>query len=154
MVNKIISAIAVLLLIAIVPAFASAANGAIWTTTDSCGDPQNANHYLAGDVVYINGDNFNAGSYPWDITGLPGGASCDPSTTVASGNVSVNASGAFCFAAYTVANDDCGEYKATADNKHDNYRVDKTPVVPEFGMIVGLTTILGALLAFMLIRRN
>ena len=34
--------------------------GAIWTTTGSCGDPQNINHYAIGDHVFINGANFSA----------------------------------------------------------------------------------------------
>src|SRR3989344_3709465 len=143
--TKLLAIFVALLLVAVMPTIVSAVPGAIWTTTASCGeDPQNANHYAIGDVIYINGENFDEGNSSWDITGQPGGASCDPNTVVASGVVSVGESGSFCFEAYTVANDDCGEYKATAGNKHDNYRVDEdVPVVPEFGLIAGLTTILG-----------
>ena len=102
--------------------------GATWTTTDSCGDPQNVNEYAIGDVVYINGANFCEGTYNWDITGQGGSenaqASCDPNIVVASGTVTTNADGTFCFQAYTVADDDCGVYKSTVDNnKHDAYHV-------------------------------
>ena len=70
--------------------------GAIWTTTGSCGDPQNINHYSTGDDVYINGDNFEPGQYDWTITGQPGGASNHPGMVVASGsNYEIGASGAF-----------------------------------------------------------
>jgi len=99
--------------------------GAIWTTTSSCGTPQNVNAYDIGDDVYINGDNFNVGLYDWDITGQPGGASADPNIVVASGNgYFVSASGAFCFKAYTVAADDDGVYNVDFGGKNDNYSVN------------------------------
>lgn len=99
-------------------------SGSIWTTKDDCGDvTQDVNHFAIGEHVFINGANFDEGPYDWDITGQSGGASCDPDIAVASGIFDVDASGAFCFDAYVVAPDDCGEYKASVDNKHDNYRV-------------------------------
>jgi len=100
-------------------------DAAIWTTRNDCGtSQQNVNQYSPGESVYINGDGFNAGNYNWSIKGLPGGASCDNSTIVASGTTAVNASGAFCFNAYTVLSDDCGEYQVKFDVvKGDNYRV-------------------------------
>jgi hypothetical protein len=135
---------------------AAAANtGAIWTTTGSCGDPQDANHYKIGDHIFINGDGFAADNYSWDISGLPGGASCDPSTMVASGNAVVDESGAFCFDAYTVMSDDCGEYKASVGNKHDNYRVDVPDVqVPEFGVIAATLAAVGAIGVVLYKRKN
>ena len=107
--------------------------GAIWTTTNTCGDPQNVNHYNVGDVVYINGSGFDEDNYNWDITGLP--SSADPNTAVASGQYSVGASGEFCFDAYTIQADDNGVYKATFDNKHDNYSVSggEIPYIPYCG---------------------
>ena len=43
--------------------------GAVWTTTDSCGeDPQDANHYAVGDIIFINGANFDAETFDWAIT--------------------------------------------------------------------------------------
>jgi len=103
---------------------------AIWTTTGSCGDPQNINHYNHGDHVFINGAGFSPGDYSWDITGQPGGASCDPDIAVASGVWTVDASGAFCFDAYTIAMDDCGTYQTKFGGvKGDNYRVGDPPTL-------------------------
>jgi hypothetical protein len=100
---------------------------AIWTTRNDCGDiSQDANEYAIGETVYINGDGFSPGNYDWSITGNPGGASCDPNIVVASGTVTVDASGAFCINAYTVQPDDCGEYQVKLDTKGDNYRVKET----------------------------
>ena len=112
-----------------------AAQGAIWTTKDDCGDSsQDENHYAIGDHVFINGDNFDSlTEYNWDITGKPGGASCDPNSVVASGSKVTESDGTFCFDAYTVANDDCGEYHADFGGKGDNYRVDVIVQEPECG---------------------
>ncbi len=106
---------------------AAQGNGAIWTTTGTCGDDtQDTNHFTAGDQVYINGNNFDPGTYAWSIEGKPGGASCDPRIVIASGSVTVDASKAFCLYAYTIAPDDCGEYSVNFGNKNDNYRVEGT----------------------------
>ena len=96
----------------------------IWTTRDDCGDEtQDVNHYTVGDHVYINGEGFSPGDYYWEIKGKPGGASCDPGQIVANGTVTVGSIGDFCFDAYTIANDDCGEYQVKLDTKGDNYKV-------------------------------
>jgi hypothetical protein len=122
--------------------------GAIWTTTSSCGDPQNVNHYEVGDTVYINGAGFtrhDGGSISWSITGQPGQASSDPGIVVASGNASVDGDGAFCFAAYVVQPGDDGEYKAEADGKHDNYRVkgEATPTATATAIATATATATG-----------
>lgn len=96
-------------------------NGAVWTTTSSCGAPQNANQYISGNTVYIHGDNFDAGDYNWNITGQPG--SSDPNIIVAFGSITIDGTGEFCFAAYIIQNGDNGVYKAEVDNKFDNYSV-------------------------------
>ncbi|MDQ5961627.1 MAG: hypothetical protein QG669_19, partial [Patescibacteria group bacterium] len=92
--------------------------GSIWTTDGSCGaNQQNENDYEAGDHVFINGSNFNAGQYNWNITGQPG--SSDPNLVVASGvDYVVGANGEFCFDAYTVLAGDDGVYKAEFGNKN------------------------------------
>lgn len=136
----------------------SAKTGAIWTTLNDCGDStQNVNEYAFGDIVYINGANFATGNYSWDITGQPG--SSDPSTIVASGireiivNVT-NPDGEFCFPAYTIELYDDGVYKYNFNGKNDNYHVNMPANVPEFtGIIAGLT-IVGALGAFLVVRKN
>ncbi len=125
--------------------------GSIWTTTESCGeDPQNANEYFVGQVVYINGANFHSGTYAWDIAASP----FKESDRVAFGTVTPDENGAFCFEAYTIQEQDSGVYQATVDgNKKDNYHVG-TPMVPEFGTTVGIVTALGALGVFFLVRRK
>jgi hypothetical protein len=133
----------------------SAASGSIWTTLNDCGaSQQDINHYAIGDNVFVNGNNFDAGAYSWSVKGQPGQASCDPNAVVANGTLVVGQSGAFCFNAYTVQANDCGEYKVDFGNKNDNYRVDDVPSVPEFGMFAASLTILGALGAFFLLRRK
>jgi len=129
----------------------AAQSGSIWTTTESCGeDPQNANEYLVGQMVYINGANFDEGTYAWDIAASP----FKVENQVAFGNVVVDASGKFCFAAYTIAEQDSGVYQATVDgNKKDNYHIGAA-MVPEFGTVIGIVTALGALGVFFLVRRK
>jgi hypothetical protein len=129
--------------------------GSIWTTNGDCGnETQDVNHYSAGDVVYINGDNFCELTYNWTITGNPGGSSGDPGIVVASGSKAVDSSGAFCVEAYTVASDDWGEYKADFGGKNDNYRVDIDTVIPEFGTAVGILTMASAIGIFLFVRRK
>src|SRR3989344_1174975 len=100
-------------------------DSAIWTTNNDCGtSQQDANHFSVNDNVYINGDGFDSRSYNWTITVKLGGASCDPEIIVASGTQFVNFSGAFCFNAYNVQSDDCGEYQVKFEQKGDNYRVE------------------------------
>ena len=104
----------------------SGGHGTIWTTRNDCGDSsQDVNHYNIGDHVFINGENFDPStSYKWSITGRPGGASCDPGEVVASDNVITNENGNFCFDAYTIQLDDCGEYQVKVGNKGDSYQVN------------------------------
>lgn len=105
----------------------SGGSGAIWTTDSSCGDEQqDVNHYNRGEHVYINGSGFSPNTqYSWNIIGQPGGASCDPGNVVAfEDHRATDSNGDFCFDAYTVATDDCGEYKVNFGNKNDNYRID------------------------------
>jgi len=99
--------------------------GSIWTTTSSCGTPQNSNHYNVGDTVYINGSGFDVSStYAWDISGKPGNASSDPNMSVANGNLTTDGNGDFCVGAYTIIPGDDGEYHVSVGNKGDNYQVD------------------------------
>jgi hypothetical protein len=137
----------VLLALALVSS-ATAASGNIWTTEIDCGDEQqDVNHYMVGQTVFINGKNFDPGTYAWSITGQPGGASSDPNQVVKSGNVTVGPSGTFCFAAYVVQGDDRGEYSVQAGQKKDNYRVDAQTTTPQTceealakGLIIGNIT--------------
>ncbi|MCJ7507001.1 hypothetical protein MUP05_11140, partial [Candidatus Bathyarchaeota archaeon] len=104
-------------------------DAAIYTRRDGCGGQKNENHYGTGEDVWIEGDDlYHNTFYNWEIRGLPG--SCDPNTVVASGQNTTNSHGDFCFYAYTVQANDCGEYKASVvkvtggGEKHDNYHVD------------------------------
>ncbi len=106
-------------------------SGSIWTTSAVCDAPapQNANHYSVGDELYLRGANFAANAtVAYAIVGLPGGASGDPTATVASGTGLTGSDGSFCVDAYKIAGDDWGEYKATVTqgktNKSDNYNVE------------------------------
>lgn len=103
----------------------SADAGSIWTTTSSCGAPQDANHYVAGEHVYIHGSGFTANTlYAWDINTVPA------STAVASGNHSTDGSGDVCFDAYTIGANDSGVYKASFGGKTDNYSVVSATATP------------------------
>lgn len=132
----------------------------IKTTTSPCNVTVNENHYVEGETVYVHVVDFDENTkYPWDITGQPGGASCDPNTIIASGNQTTDINGNLCFAAYTIKSDDCGEYKVTfgaksPNKKTDNYRVGEDIIVPEFGTTIGIATALGALGVFFLVRRK
>ena len=145
--RKIITMLIAVLMVSSI-ASASPGSGSIWTTNGDCGDEnQDVNHFDIGDVVYINGANFDEDDYDWSIVGQPGQASCDPGAVVAAGNENVDDK--FCFAAYTVAADDCGEYKVQFGKKQDNYRVkgeDEQPPseVPEFTAIGAGLALLGA----------
>ncbi len=138
----------------------NSSSGSIWTTNGDCGDEtQDENQYAIGGTIFVNGAGFDAGDYDWEIKGLGGsensGASCDPDAVVALGSHTVDSTGNFCFNAYTVANDDWGEYKVDFSNKHDNYRVNLgLPVIPEFGTTVGILTALSAVGVFFLVRRQ
>lgn len=97
--------------------FASA--GAIWTTSGSCGAPQNVNHYPADDSVFINGSGFTASTtLAWDVSD-PGNAN----TVYNSGNVGTDGTGAFCINSGTYPSG--GPYQAKVDDvKGDNFSID------------------------------
>lgn len=95
-----------------------AAAGAIWTTSGSCGSPQNVNHYPAGSIIYINGSNFSVQQYAWQISD-PG----NNGTVWLNGVVTPGANGLFCFAAGTLLSG--GPYQAKVnDVKGDNFSID------------------------------
>ncbi len=104
------------------PPAAHADNGAIWTTAGTCGSPQDENQYVTGDHILIHGSGFDAGTYAWSITHTGGG-----NTPVQSGNYTVDATGTFCFDAYTVQPSDSGEYQVKFGVKGDNYQVAQLP---------------------------
>ncbi|MFZ3078451.1 MAG: hypothetical protein WA109_02090 [Bellilinea sp.] len=124
----------------------SAALTTIWTTRTTCTspDPQDENQYVTGETVYIRGtstDSFT--EFKWTITGQPGNASTDPNIVVAAWNIppgaiiTTDASGYFCFAAYTIPPGDDGTYTvdvyqvgSTQNKKNDNYTVDEVLPTP------------------------
>ncbi|NIR95775.1 MAG: hypothetical protein GWO08_19700, partial [Gammaproteobacteria bacterium] len=114
------------------------AQGSTKTSAGSCGAPVNKNHYTAGDNIIITFTGFDPNStFPWEIEGNPGGASCDSGQVVASGNFTTDANGDACINAYTVQPDDCGEYSVNVQGgKGDNYRViqDEPEPSPSFNI--------------------
>ncbi len=110
--------------------FAQSGSGAIWTTLDTCGNPeQNVNHYQIGDIVYINGANFDPDeAMAWDITRVSG----NPKETIATGIVTADGNGAFCNAAYTISPTIItGTYQVTVgDVKSDNFRIQAADPTP------------------------
>jgi hypothetical protein len=107
----------------VVPTFAQGNTGAVWTTSNTCGTPQNVNQYEVGETIYINGSNFAAQAVlPWDITRVSGSSE---KPTVASGSLTVGSNGRFCISAYQIQASDAGStYQATVgDVKSDNFRV-------------------------------
>jgi hypothetical protein len=110
--------------------FAQSGSGAIWTTLDTCGDPeQNVNQYQIGDMVYINAANFDQNEFlAWDITRVSG----NPKETIATGSVTADGNGAFCIAAYTIEPTTLtGTYQVTVgDVKSDNFRIQAADPTP------------------------
>ena len=103
---------------------AQSASGEIWTSINACGAKNQSNNvYNIGDVVFINGENFDPGTYQWSILGSPGNASCDPDQQVAVAAFFIDESGAFCFPAYTIESDDCGTYTVTFGEIIASYQV-------------------------------
>jgi hypothetical protein len=117
------------LTVAVHPA-AAQNSGAIWTTTGSCGDPQNKNQYKVGDVVYINYSNIDPNTvYDWIIiqTNSPGNPKRIAGDGAGQGTHN-SGSGTSCWAAYTIPqSDDPGEYDVEYASKHDNYSVGPGP---------------------------
>ncbi len=107
---------------------AVANTGSVWTTTGSCGTPQNINSYAVGQHVFINGSNFSANTqYAWSIKPSAGGANA---VAIASGQITTNGSGDFCFDAITLAQINIGgPYKADVNGKNDNFSVVAAPTV-------------------------
>lgn len=115
----------------------------MWITKASCG-PQNQapGTFKPGDVVYLNGSGYRDGVYGWSILGAEFGQSTDQGVTVARGTIRfaeglvkviwttgtpgavVGGSGSFCFAAYTIPQDDLGKYYGFVGGVKDSYMVE------------------------------
>lgn len=140
--------------------FASAGSmGSIWTTSNECGEPsESSNHYEIGEQIYLNGIGFyKNGAYNWTVKGNPGRASCDSGKIVATGSLPLSDEESFCFPVYIVQEGDCGVYKVRFGMKVNSYRVklnDYIPNAPEFGTVVGVLTVLGALGVFFVVRKR
>jgi len=112
-----------LFVFALSPLVVTATSGAIWTTTGSCGDPQNINHYPANSDVFINGANFAAAaSVHWQIQ-IPG----NNGTILAQGDLVTDGNGAFCVNAGTIPSGGPYQSKITIngdESKGDNFSID------------------------------
>jgi len=146
-----------MLSLAVKPAMAQSTEGSMWTTTDTCGDPQNINHYVVGAVVYINYRGLEAGTYNWTITQTDG----NPKPTVASGSRVVDAGGLGCFAAHTIQPAEA-EHGYTVDmgqGLNDNYRVEPyTPPVVSIDLTKAISgtypSTLGGTISYTLVVTN
>jgi hypothetical protein len=147
------STILILAMLLVLTTAASATYGSVWVTRDDCGPrSQSITTYARGETVWVNGESYDPGDHAWTVTGEPG-ITCDDGIDVASGTVTVGEDGTFCFAAYTVQNDDCGEYKVPVGNMYTKYVVDENQV-PEFGLIAGGVALAGAVAGFFLLRKK
>ncbi len=99
-------------------------SGAIWTTDVLVVIYHKMSTISLASSCSYQWQQLRSGEYEWAITGNPGGSSADPGIVVASGTYTVGSSGAFCFDAYTVKDDDGGEYTVDFGKKNDNYRVE------------------------------
>lgn len=95
----------------------------LWFTKGGCGSA-GVTHFQAGDVIYLNGTDFPPGPTEYTIYGQPG--SCDEYVTIVRQVYTVDATGTFCFAAYSVADDDCGEYSVQMGECYNLFTVDRT----------------------------
>jgi len=98
-------------------------SGLIWTRLNGCGDQNDHYNYGPGEEVWIEGKGFDPlTNCSWYIVGL--GNSCDVDITLNSGGLSTDENGDFCFHAYTIQEDDCGTYKASASDVNEHFNVD------------------------------
>jgi hypothetical protein len=91
--------------------------GAIWTTNGGCGPEQNVNQYPSGSNVYVNGSDFDAGTYNWEVK-EPGANGA----VLASGTVTPDGDGNFCIDAGSPP--DGGPYQVNVGNKNDNFSIN------------------------------
>lgn len=124
--------------------FAHAAAGEVNTVTGSCGAPVNANQYEEGQAVLLKGKSFEPNTqYGWDISPAAGGPNAVP---IASGNVTTDANGDFCFTAIPSlpqGSIDGSPYKATVgEAKSDNFSVKESTNVN--GTITVVKTLVNA----------
>lgn len=101
----------------------SAASGAIWTTTGTCGNPQNINHYEVGQTVFINGSGFSTSTpFTWEIKEPGAGGAA-----IASGSDSTDENGDLCLEALTLEEQHLGgpyQTQVSLDGaKNDNFSV-------------------------------
>lgn len=118
----------------------------ILKATEKCGSfNENSEGFEIGENICLNGKSFQAGVYNWEIK--------KDGEVFSNGKKSVDNTGKFCFKTKTY---ECGEYEVNFGGMVKNYSVkcDEPPVVPEFGTVVGIVTLLGALGVFFVIRRK
>lgn len=101
--------IVIMALLLLVPVLYGQHNGSIWIAS-SPGEGSGVSEFQIGDQIYLSGSGLAPGTYPWEILGAAGESSCDDGSTIASGEITVDASGSFCFPAYKIDGDHCGTY--------------------------------------------
>jgi len=123
---------------ALSPVAVFAAQGALYTTDDSCAIQNGNVTYQTGDTVWLKGVNFNNQiSYVWWVNEVGGGEN-----VIDQGNVPPVVGGEFCFGAHLILPPESGEYKANIGqsfydkDKSDNYQVDQV-LPPETWTVSG-----------------
>jgi hypothetical protein len=154
--KQIFSLMIILSLVLLSAGFASAVkpvSPSMWLTKTDCSTAgTKAEQFNPGETVYAHGTGFTPNTYVLSIRENP----FKPSDIITPDqNKVVNATGNFCFAAYTIQLDDDGEYRVYVGDVNENFHDDENaPVVPEFGTAVGVLTALGALGVFFLVRKK
>lgn len=104
---------------------AQADPGEIWTTRKDCEHLNlEVEQFSHGDWVYINGKDFDPGTYEWAVSGPADKGSDYYGKTVAFGEILVDESGLFDLPVYQIMEEDTGLYYISVGNKQTNYSVN------------------------------
>jgi hypothetical protein len=161
--KEMILAILVISSVLLVIGFASAAKDTpkIFVTNGCDSSSDKVNSYSLGNEVFVKVKNLDQGMYPLKIKWKSGDASCNPEKVPITGTLTVGSDGKYCFDTnHAITSAYCGTYKVVAldsngDEKFtDTFTIDNgnVPSAPEFGPIVGILTVLGALGVFFVVR--
>lgn len=114
--------------------------------TEKCGTfTGNGDAFEIQEKICMNGKYFQAGVYDWEIK--------KDNEVVSRGSKRVDNTGKFCL---ETKSEECGEYEMNFGGLKQTYSVkcEDIPQVPEFGTVIGIVTLLGALGVFFVIRRK
>jgi len=104
---------------------AQANSGEIWTTIKDCGHLNlEVDQFSNGDWVYINGKDFDPGTYEWAVMGPADKGSDYYGKTVAFGEMLVDESGLINIPVYQIMEEDTGLFYISVGNKQTSYSVN------------------------------